>query len=120
MNRKQRREVMRKIIGEAWSLLEAVFQAEQCSSPNISTSRGAIMNRLWQWLGSQGKCALAGALAGTIVGFIFELLQFFQSTPRFGASILLRIGVLLSLAAWLAVILFLGAIAEQGEWAVVV
>jgi len=76
------------------------------------------MNAFWRWLTAQGKCALAGALAGIVVGFLFEMLQFTQPV-RFAAADLPQIGLLLGLAGWLTVLLFLGLIAGQADWTMV-
>jgi xanthosine utilization system XapX-like protein len=76
------------------------------------------MSGLSRWLTAQGKCALAGVVAGIVVGFLFEMLQFAQPA-RFAIADLLRIGLLLGLVGWITVLLFLGLIAGQGDWAMV-
>jgi hypothetical protein len=72
------------------------------------------MSAFTRWLALLGPCVLVGIFAGAVVGFIFELLRLSPSGHMLSVAAALRTGIWLGVFAWLAALLFFGALAGLG------
>ena len=64
--------------------------------------------------GKLGLCSLVGAVIGGVVGFLFGLLQGAMEGLSLGSNELLQISLILSIPAWLFVLLLFGIWLKYG------
>ena len=72
------------------------------------------MARLIAWLNGFGPCALCGAIAGALTGFIFGLAQWGIPGNRLSIYVGVNVGITLGLLAFLAIVLFIGVLGNFG------
>jgi len=69
---------------------------------------------LTTWLNRFGPCALCGAIAGGLTGFIFGFTQWAIPGIPLPVHVALNVGIMLGLLAYLAILFFIGVLGNFG------
>ena len=68
----------------------------------------------WMLIWRRSLCAVSGAIAGVIVGFIFGLFQIQTPVPALALPDVVRVSLMLGIAAWIATLVIVGIWARYG------
>jgi hypothetical protein len=76
------------------------------------------MKKLIQLISTAGICAVTGSIAGAIVGGLFGLVEFVSENAPMTLATILVMAMILSLAAWVAVLFIVGVFGHYGAVAI--